>query len=137
MLSALSGANSSTMYRELEYCLNFGTPKYIIWCIGMNDGSEELLYKTYFDKINALCRERGIELILQTIPNVPTINKAAINKIIKDSGLRYIDAAAAVGADDSGNWYEGYCDDGVHPTVLGAKAIASQVLVDFPEIMQY
>lgn len=137
MLCGLAGATSQVMYEQLEYCLKFGTPKYIVWCLGMNDGVNSTPYQTYFEKVKALCDSKGIELILQTIPSTPTANKSVINGIVKNSGCRYIDVYSVVGANDSGVWYEGYNDDGVHPTELGAKAIASQVLVDFPEIMQY
>lgn len=136
MLCGLAGATSQVMYEQLEYCLKFGTPKYIVWCLGMNDGVNATPYQTYFEKVKALCDSKGIELILQTIPSIPTANKSVINGIVKNSGCRYIDAYSAVGANDNGVWYEGYNNDGVHPTELGAKAIASQVLVDFPEIMQ-
>ena len=47
----------------------------------------------------------------------------------------YIDVFSAV-CKDTGEWYEGMCDDGVHPTVLGAKAIAARILADLPEITQ-
>ena len=43
-----------------------------------------------------------------------------------------------MGANAEGVWYDGYLDsDKVHPTSLGAQAQAMQVLVDFPELMQY
>lgn len=137
MLCGLAGASSAQMYEQFENCLKFGTPKYVVWCLGMNDGTNATPYKTYYEKVRALCESKGIELILQTIPNVPNANKSAINDIIKSSGLRIIDAADAVGSYENANWYDGFLDDGVHPSELGAKAIASQVLADFPEIMQY
>lgn len=137
MLCGLAGATSQVMYEQLECCLKLGTPKYIVWCLGMNDGVDATPYQTYLEKVKALCDSKGIELILQTIPSTPTANKIVINGIVKNSGCRYIDVYSAVGANYSGEWYSGYNDDGVHPTELGAKAIASQVLVDFPEIMQY
>ena len=49
----------------------------------------------------------------------------------------YIDSYGAVGATSSG-WYDGMLsDDGIHPTELGAKVLASQILVDVPELMSY
>ena len=40
--------------------------------------------------------------------------------------------------DDSGYWYPGYLySDNVHPTELGAQVMATQVLTDFPELLQY
>ena len=54
--------------------------------------------------------------------------------LIKASGYRYVDAALAMSPNSSYPWYDGYNDDGVHPTVLGAKVLASRVMLDFPEI---
>lgn len=137
MLCGLAGATSQVMFSQLELCLKLGTPKYLVWCLGMNDGTEAAPYETYLNKVKSICDEKGIELIVQTIPNVPSANKDKINAVIASSKVRYIDVSSAVGADNDGNWYDGYNDDGVHPTELGAKAIASQILIDFPEIMQY
>ena len=103
----------------------------------MND-SDISQYTNYFNNVKSICKSSGIELIAATIPSVPTRDKSAINEIVVNSGLRYIDFAKAVGADVESNWYEGFLhSDGVHPTELGAQALAMQVLTDFPEIMQY
>lgn len=136
MLCGLSGATSAVMYEQLLLCLKLGTPKYIVWCLGMNDGVNETPYRTYYELVKSICESKGIELILQTIPNIPTQDKSIINNIVKKSGFRFIDVAGSVGSYDNPNWYVGYLDDGIHPTELGAKAIVSEVLADFPEIMQ-
>lgn len=136
MLCGLAGATSAVMYEQLLLCLKLGTPKYIVWCLGMNDGVNETPYRTYYELVKSICESKGIELILQTIPNIPTQDKSIINNIVKTSGFRFIDVAGSVGSYDNPNWYVGYLDDGIHPTELGAKAIVSEVLADFPEIMQ-
>ena len=136
MLNGLAGATSETMFDQVEKCLMLGTPKLLVWGLGMNDGVEPDMYQTCYNKLRTLCDSKGIELVLQTIPSVPGADKSAINEIIRNSGLRYVDVASAVGAADSQDWYDGYLDDGVHPTALGAKAIASEFLSDLPEIMQ-
>ena len=136
MLCGLAGASSAVMYEQLLLCLKLGTPKYIVWCLGMNDGVNETPYRTYYELVKSICESKGIELILQTIPNTPTQDKSIINNIVKTSGFRFIDVAGSVGSYDNPNWYVGYLDDGIHPTELGAKAIVSEVLADFPEIMQ-
>ena len=78
-------------------------------------------------------------MLFRSIPNVPDRINTFKNDIVKLSGLRYIDFAKAVNAEVTGaSWYNGcLSSDNVHPTIAGAKALASQVLVDFPEIMQY
>lgn len=133
----LAGGDSSTLFSDLVKALNFGTPKYLIWSLGMNDSYTG--WSSYFEKVKELCASKGIELVLQTIP-IPNLgsssNQVNINTAIKASGYRYIDAAAAMSPDSSWPWYDGYTTDGVHPTVIGAKVLAARYLSDFPEFMQ-
>lgn len=136
LVNGLAGQGSSGAYNDLQRCLNFGTPKYLLWCLGMNDGDSSFI--STFDKVKYLCERKGITLIAATIPTVPERDKEVISQYVRDSGVRYIDFYKAMGANAEGQWYEGYLDsDKVHPTVLGAKAQAMQVLIDFPELMQY
>ena len=136
LLNGLSGQGSAGAYADLLRCLNFGTPKYILWCLGMNDSDS-----TYLSNLNSLksyCESKGITLVIATIPTTPTRNKETIKSYVLASGLRYVDFYKAMGTNSSGVWYSGYLNsDNVHPNASGAKALASQVLVDFPEIMQY
>lgn len=136
MLDGLPGIGSRDMIDEVNRALAFGTPKYILWMLGMNDA--DVAYEYNFNEIKAICQRKGITLILATVPTVPTRSKEYISSLVRSSGYRYIDCYKAVGADSSGNWYPGFLDvDGVHPDIKGAQAIATQVLVDFPELMQY
>ena len=136
LINGLAGQGSSGAYNDLIRMLNYGTPKYLLWCLGMNDGDSTFI--SYFDKVRSLCDEKGITLIASTIPTVPERNKEVISQYVRDSGVRYIDFYKAVGANSEGVWYEGYLSsDNVHPTKIGADALASQVLIDFPELMQY
>ena len=140
LLIGFPGAQSGDILPDLKRALNYGTPKYLYWCLGMNDNAA--LWKYNATELECMCRERGITLIYQTIP-VPTSSSATpaekkkINQYIKSSGYRYVDGCSAVCSDDQGTWYDGMNDDGIHPTVIGAKALAGQVLVDFPEIANY
>ena len=137
LILGYAGAGSDNILPDLKKALNYGTPKYLYWCLGMNDNP--VIWKYCSTEVECLCRERGITLIYQTIP-WPTsgyTNKATINEYIKSSGYRYVDGYDAVCSDDQGTWYTGMLDDGVHTTVLGAKAMAAQVLTDFPEIAAY
>ena len=152
LVQSFGGQGSNDAYNDLLRCLNFGTPKYIVWSIGMNDDNGGVLsdfttgvwYTTYL-KLKKLCEAMDIELILTTIPEVrgDYFNKDAISEVVRNSGLRYIDMAKAVGSNADGEWYgngteyDYQSSDDVHPTELGAKAMAMQVLIDFPEIMQY
>lgn len=104
----------------------------------MNDSASN--YQTNLAKLKGLSEKYGFELVLQKVPVVPARieQNTGVNVIVAESGLRYIDAYKAVGADDTGTWYTDYLSsDKVHPSVNGAKAIATRMLIDVPEIMQY
>ena len=131
---AHSGATSSQMYADLVKALNFGCPKYLIWALGMNNSADAV---SRYPDIISICEERGIELIMVTVPTTPARDNEALYTYIKNSGFRYIDAYAAVGTNAQGQWYSGYMVDTVHPNAKGAQAIATQYLVDCPELMQY
>jgi len=136
MINGLAGQVSSGAYDDLLRSLNYGTPKYLLWCLGMNDTNTS--YQNTLDLLIEKCNILGINLILATIPTVPTRDKETIKTIVESSGYRYIDFYKAVGTDSDGVWYSGYLSvDGVHPTTLGAESLATQVLTDFPELMQY
>ena len=129
LIDGYAGAPSENMCPEFERLLQFGTPKYLVWCLGMNDKAP--IWLNYAKKVEMICRDKGITLIYQTIPKSNT-DKNEINLYIRNSGYRYIDFVSAVMPE--GTWYPDMDDDGTHPTVLGAKVLAGQVLVDFPEI---
>ena len=85
----------------------------------------------------SICEENGITPIFATIPNVPSVLNTGKNAWIKASDYRYIDFAAAVGAESAAStWFSGMLSsDNIHPTESGAKALFARALVDFPEIM--
>ena len=138
LLIGLAGGTSSQIYSDLTKALALGTPKFLTWCLGMNDSYAKWLET--FESLKTLCSQNGIELILQTIP-IPNLstssNQKQINTAIKASGYRYVDAALAMSPNSSYPWYDGFANkDGVHTTILGAKILASRFLSDFPEFMQ-
>ena len=132
LISGYAGAPSEVMEPQLELLLQFGTPKFLLWCMGMNDGVAKWMNAA--KKIEMICREKGITLIYQTIPKNNDL-KNEINLYIRNSGYRYIDFVSAVMR--NGEWFPDMDDDGTHPTVLGAKVLAGQVLIDFPEILDF
>ena len=141
LIMGYGGCNSQRAYEDFVRCLNFGTPKYLVWSEGMNDNFNT--WTPYYHLIAKLCAERNITLILNTIPSVRNtsyIEHDAITNLVKESGYRYIDVVKAVGGNSDGTWYGNGTSydyqntDNVHPSELGAKAIAAQWLIDFPEI---
>jgi hypothetical protein len=142
LLDGYAGQASGAGVAAIRSLLNYGTPKYAIWVLGMNDGSDtddstpKASWITNRDKFLGYCTANDVEPIFGTIPTVPSINNNAKNAWIRSSGYRYIDFAKAVGADGTGAWYSGMLSsDNVHPTEKGAKALCMQCLADFPEIM--
>lgn len=141
LFNAYAGENTANAVIALQNVVPMGRPKYLVWCLGMNDGSDSesapsSAWVTGIDAVINICKRYGITPIFATIPTVPTINNEQKNAWVRNSGYRYIDFAKAVGADSSGNWYSGMIEsDNVHPSEKGAKALYGRVLTDFPEIM--
>lgn len=142
LISGHGGRNSIKALSDFYTNFTHSTPKYLVWCMGMNDAdnssSINLNWLSVVEVLRSFCFHYDIELILSTIPNVPERIMTFKNNWIKQSGLRYIDFAKAVGGEDTGSsWYSGMLSDGVHPTQTGALALYRRFLVDFPEIMQF
>ena len=141
LLNGYAGENQTNAVRSLNNLLYFGTPKYAVWCIGMNDGSDSSSapsenWVTGREAFLDQCANNGITPMFGTIPTVPTINHEQKNAWIRSSGYRYVDFAKAVGAQSDGTWFSGMLSpDNVHPTEKGARALFARVLLDFPEIM--
>lgn len=140
-IDGASGRNSMNAYRSLMIAVNKRKPKKILWCMGMNDIDNEDSVNTWwygrYVAVKSYCENNNIELILSTIP-CNNRNHYFKNQIIKASGLRYVDIAHAVGGEEIGSgWYSGLLGaDGVHPTPLGSKVIATRFMADVPEMME-
>lgn len=135
------GAKSADVYPEWLRTLNHGTPSYAVWCLGMNDIDTETginsEWKNYVEKFIQDCMDKNIIPILATIPNTPNRRHTYKNEYVKNSGYRYIDFAKAVNSETyPASWDEGMLHtDNTHPTEEGAKALAIEALIDFPEII--
>lgn len=135
-----SGSKSPEQYVSLCNLLQIHKPKFVIWCLGMNEednGAVNAQWKIYLDAVISLCNLYGINLILATIPCVPSIDNTYKNAIVRASGHRYIDFAKAVNAENAGaTWYSGMLSsDNVHPSEKGAKALFYQAISDVPEML--
>lgn len=142
LCDGVSGRDSATALKSLKLGLTHGTPKKILWCMGMNDPDSSTAisdaYKTALDEVVEICNNKEIELIITTIPNVPDRNHNYKNKYIMSLGKRVVDVAKSVGADKSANWFNGFLsDDKVHPTGnLGANAIVGCIITNVPELLE-
>ena len=136
LFDGLAGLNSQDAYTELNKTLLYGTPKILVWYLGMNDSDAD--YLAYMELVKNYCEENNITLILNKVPTTPSMDKETIGGYVEASGCRYINSYLAVGTNSSGQWYTGMLSsDNTHPTALGAKALAMRFLVDVPEIAEY
>lgn len=141
LIDAYPGENSQYSLPSLQSYINIAKPQNIVWCVGMNDGGDSssapsAQWKNALDTVISICEDKGINLILATIPTVPSINHEKKNEYVRSSGYQYIDFAKAVGASSSGVWFSGMLSsDNVHPTVAGAMALYKQALIDCPQLM--
>lgn len=137
---SLPGSNSDMMMRAFKNDLRYGTPRYALWLMGMNDGSDKDgapngRWLRNVEEFLSICDAKGIVPVLATIPTVPKRFNEEKNAWVRASGRRFIDFARAVGAMPDGSWIPGLqYSDQVHTTVAGAKVLELQCLVDFPEI---
>lgn len=143
MSDGFGGRGSVGAFKSLKLALEKATPKKILWCLGMNDPDTadaiDANWKNTVDNLINLCDEKGIELILCTIPITPVTEHKYKNAYVKASGKRYVDVCHAVGADISPEWYEGMRTntetDKIHPTnPLGTRTIADYMLENVPEL---
>lgn len=140
LLNGFPGANSDeALPQVVNYLGTWGIPKYIVWCLGMNDPDDGAINQTWMDCINELiaqCETYGVEPILATIPNVPSLDHTYKNTWVRESGYRYIDFAKAVGAESAGaSWYTGALStDNTHPSEIGARLLCQQAVLDVPEL---
>lgn len=140
LINAYPGQASLSAKGMLDFALSKGNPEVLIWGLGMNDGDSSSAvndnWLNTYNQIKTICESRDIELVLCTIPNVPSINNSFKNEIIRDSGYRYIDFAKAVGAEEVGsNWHAGMLSsDEIHPAILGAQKLALRAIEDVPEL---
>ena len=142
LLNAYPGEATSGALTALGNALTYyGKPKFIVWCLGMNDGAdtnENTPSSSWMNGVNsvlAYCNQYDITPIFATIPSVPTLYHEGKNKWVRESGYRYIDFAKAVGATSEGVWYDGMLStDEVHPATPGAIALYFRAIADAPEI---
>lgn len=149
---AHSGETDFGGLTSLNTLLKVATPRCIVWGLGMNDHDisateYNVNWKNVIDRVIAICKENGIDLILATIPSAKQDTSTegaaagdaiheAKNTYIRTSGMKYIDFAKAVGATSEGVWFDGMKEDiGVHPTENGARALYMQAVADAPEIL--
>lgn len=139
LASGYPGAGAAAQVNSFRNLLALGLPKYAAFLLGMNNpdsGAVDTGWKNAVEAFVRECEARGIVPVLATIPSVPGRDHTHKNAYVRASGHRFIDWEKAVGAHESTSWYAGMLStDKVHPTELGARALAGRFISDFPEIM--
>lgn len=138
LIDAYPGETSIRSIASLKSYISMSTPKYAVWCVGMNDGSDNGAPTTQWlnnvQEFLSVCSVNHITPILATIPTVPTINHDYKSAWVRNSGYQYIDFAKAVGASSEG-WFDGMlANDGVHPTIAGSLALYHRAMTDCPQL---
>ena len=140
LFDGFGGRTTLQAIAPLNFSLQHGTPKYVLWCLGMNNPDVDTVNPDWlngFNSVIAACESKDITPIFTTIPNTPKNNNSYKNAYIKSSGYRYVDIAHYVGADEANsNWYDGLLSsDNVHPTDKGAYIIAQNIIIDLADII--
>lgn len=140
LFDGFGGRNTLQAIAPLNFSLQHGTPKYVLWCLGMNNPDNGAINSDWLDGFNNVinvCKNKDITPIFVTIPNTPKNNNSYKNTHIKSSGYRYVDIAHYVGADEVGSgWHDGLLSsDNVHPTDKGAYIIAQNIIIDLADII--
>lgn len=143
LLNGRSGKSSAEALASLKIELQYGCPKTIVWCMGMNDGDSETSvnesWLSCVTEVQEICEKNDIELILATIPTNPYWYNERKNEYVRESGYKYIDFSQAVGADDNILWYDGMLEEGenrIHPTEAGAVALYQIAVTTVPQLLQ-
>ena len=141
-INQYAGESSASAIVDFRTLVKHGNPKFVLWCLGMNDGTDadentpSSRWLPHIQEVIETCEKNNIVPILATIPSVPNISHKGKNKWVRESGYHYIDFARAVEFDDNGNWYDGLLSsDNVHPTENGAKVLYSRAIADFADLL--
>ena len=153
-----SGRNSPGGKASLIKALSIAdSPRILVWALGMNDkdgttasATANANWQNVHNYVKNVCEEKGINLILCTIPNIvpyPYYNSGK-NAIVRASGYQVIDISEAVGGEPSRqDWFTGYRGNdaykegqvtsyNVHPSALGSQAIAAKILQSIPSLIK-
>ena len=147
LLDSHGGAGSLSQLTVLKTHLKYATPKYLVWAMGMNDKDSEDTYnknwKTALDEVIQICNEKGIELVLCTIPNavkegyINTYKNRYVRTLVEEQGYKLIDFADAVQLSfESTEWKPGLLsDDELHPNEKGGQVLSIRAATDFPQLL--
>jgi len=150
LLVGRGGMGAQHGIADFKDALNYGTPKLLVWdsVSGNNPDRDDILNPLFYEntlEMLKICKEKGIKVYIQTMPNCPLQTNAYKNDMIlnrtgefKNYDYEVIDLARALSARDEKNspWFGGMLyTDNVHPTRLGGRASYLAIACDAPELI--
>ena len=141
MMDNWPGSKGSDMLTAFMEDLKFGTPKYAVWMLGMNDRNDkEEADPSWVENLEDflhICKKKKITPIITAVPYVPERKHSKKIEYARERGVRVLDWAAGVESMPDGSWAEKCLSkDKVHPTREGAIKLWEQIKKDIPEVMQ-
>lgn len=150
LLIGRGGMGAQHGISDLEDALKYGTPKILVWdsVSGNNPDKTEEANSVFLEntlEMLKICKEKGIKVYIQTMPNCPKQTNFYKNEVILNRkgelgnyDYEIIDLARALDARDGKNppWFDGMLySDLVHPTRLGGRASYLGIVCEAPELM--
>ena len=150
LLMGRGGMGTQHGIEDLTDALKYGTPKILMWesVSGNNADMDGVASPIFYEntlKMLEICKEKGIKVYIQTMPNAPFRTNFYKNEIILNKSLDFanydyevVDLARALDAKKEKNpsWFPGMISgDNIHPFALGARAAYLATIVDAPELI--
>ena len=150
LLMGRGGMGAQHGIEDLTDALKYGTPKILMWesVSGNNADMDGVASPIFYEntlKMLEICKEKGIKVYIQTMPNAPFRTNFYKNEIILNKSLDFanydyevVDLARALDAKKEKNpsWFPGMISgDNIHPFALGARASYLATIVDAPELI--
>ena len=150
LLMGRGGMGAQHGIEDLTDALKYGTPKILMWesVSGNNADTDGVASPIFYEntlKMLEICKEKGIKVYIQTMPNAPFRTNFYKNEIILNKALDFknydyevVDLARALDAKKEKNpsWFPGMISgDNIHPYPLGARAAYLATIVDAPELI--
>ena len=150
LLMGRGGMGAQHGIEDLVDALNYGTPKLLIWesVSGNNADKDDLVSPDFYEntlKMLEICKEKGIKVYIETMPNAPFRtnfykNEVILNRLSDFANYDYeiIDLARALDAKEEKNpsWFPGMISgDNIHPLHIGARASYLATIADAPELI--
>ena len=150
LLVGRGGMGAQHGIQDFKDALNYGTPKILVWdsVSGNNPDRDDVLNPLFYDntlEMLKICKEKGIKVYIQTMPNCPLQTNMYKNDVILNRKLEFanydyeiIDLARSLDARDEKNpsWFPNMLfSDNVHPSKIGGRASYLGIATDCPELI--